>query len=70
MPRVPLNERQEQYLRLLANEGDLRITDFINITGDSNSTVSNTLAKLRESGLVEQLPNKRRSITQLGLQQL
>ena len=68
IPKIPLSARQEQYLKLLYSEGELRVTDFMQMTGDGNSTVSNNLDKLRQSGLVEQLPNKRRVLTNLGQQ--
>lgn len=68
LPKIPLSERQEHYLKLLYREGELRVTDFIQMTGDGNSTVSNNLDKLRQSGLVELLPNKRRALTALGQQ--
>ena len=70
IPKLPLSEREERYLRLAASEGELRVTDFIQLTGDRNSTVMNTLNKLCEAGLLEKLPNKRRTITPQGLQQL
>jgi hypothetical protein len=68
IPHVPLTERQQQYVLLLYQEGDLGITEMKNLTGDANGTISNTFTKLKEYGIVEQLPNKKRSLTMLGRQ--
>lgn len=68
LPQIPLSERQQRYVLLLYQEGELGITEMKNLTGDANGTISNTFTKLKEYGIVEQLPNKKRSLTMLGRQ--
>lgn len=67
LPRFDLGAREQDFLKQLYREDELRVTDFIQ-RGYSNSTASNTLAKLEEQGLVEKLPNKKRTLTPIGRQ--
>ena len=67
LPRFQLNAREQEFIRQLAREGELRVTDLTEL-GYAPATVSNTLVKLEEQGLVEKLPNKKRTLTPLGQQ--
>jgi predicted transcriptional regulator len=63
-----LSEREQDFIRLLYKENELRITDFINHTNLSNSTVFTTLTHLENLGLVEVAQQKRRRLTKAGLE--
>ena len=67
LPRFQLNERQQEFVKLLYREEELRVTDLINF-GYAASSTSATLQQLEEQGLVEKLPNKKRTLTDLGRQ--
>ena len=68
LPKIPLNEREQTFMRYLFTEGDLGITEMSALAGTSNSTTHNTFSKLEQHSLVEKTPNKKRSLTDLGLQ--
>ena len=69
LPRIPLSEREKTFIRLIAREGSLGVTDLKELTGTASSTTFNTLKKLSEAGLVEMLPGqKQRTLTPLGLE--
>lgn len=65
-PHIPLSEREQFFLKLLFNEGDLRVTDLQNLTELAPSTVHNTLSKLEEAALVEKTAGKKRTLTPMG----
>lgn len=66
IPHVPLNEREQSFLKLFLKEGDLGVTELRNSTGNIQSTVHNTLRKLEEAGLIEYTIGKKRGLTDLG----
>lgn len=68
LPRIPLNDRQQAFMKLLLSEGDLGITELHDLTGESNSTIHSNLLKLEQWDLVATNPNKKRSLTDLGRQ--
>ncbi|MBQ9001181.1 MAG: histidine kinase [Eggerthellaceae bacterium] len=67
LPRFQLTDREQEFVKYLYREGEARITDMIEL-GYSASTASNTFKTLEEQGLVEKLPNKKRTLTPLGAQ--
>ena len=67
LPRFQLSDREQDFVRLLYQEGEMRVKDFIDY-GYPNSSVATTLKKLEEQGLAEKLPNKKRVLTDLGTQ--
>ena len=68
LPRIMLEPRQQTYLRLLFREGTLGVTDIKNLTDDPGSTIHLNLEKLEQDGLVEKLPNRKRTLTPIGEQ--
>lgn len=68
LPPIPLSEREKTFLKLLLSEEELGITEISQLSESAFSTTHNTLKKLEESGLVEKLPNKKRYLTQIGIQ--
>lgn len=62
-----LSEREQDFIRLLYKEDELRITDLINKTNLSNSTVFTTLRHLESLGLVEVVDQKKRRLTKTGI---
>lgn len=66
VPHIPLTEREQQVLLMLAQEGDLGVTDLHELTGLAVSSVHNVLRKLEESALVEKSVGKKRTLTDLG----
>lgn len=64
-PSFPLSEREKLFITILMREGDLGITQMMEIAETASSTTFNTLAKLEDYGLVEKI-GKRRSLTSLG----
>ena len=68
LPHIQLDDRQQLFLRYLLSEGELRITDLVEMTDMPNSSAFNILSKLEQEGLVEKTPNRKRSLTQLGVQ--
>ena len=65
LPRFQLNDREQEFVKLLNQEGEMRVSDLVDF-GYAPSTVANTFKKLEEQGLVEKLPNKKRVLTDLG----
>ncbi len=64
-----LTEKEKEYLQLMAKEGPLRITDFVEFTGISKGTVAAGLNKLEQLRLVEnEEGTKRRTLTALGIE--
>lgn len=61
-----LTDREKDILRLLMQEGSLRLTDIKNDLGLSPSTAHRTLGNLEEAGLVESV-GKMRCLTDFGL---
>ena len=68
LPRIPLSEREREFITLLQREGELGITDLRDLSETPASTTYNTLRKLEEAGLVEKAPNKKRMLSELGYQ--
>lgn len=68
LPPIPLSEREKVFLKLLFHEEELGITELNQLTETPFSTIHSTLRKLEENGLVEKLPNKKRYLTQIGIQ--
>lgn len=68
IPKIPLNDRQQTFLKILLHEEELGVTEISTLTGIGVSSAYNTFQKLEESGLVESLPNKKRILTQIGRQ--
>lgn len=67
LPRFQLNDREQEFVKLLQMEEELRVTDLVE-RGYALSTVDRTFKKLEEQGLVEKLPNKKRILTAIGRQ--
>ena len=68
IPRIPLTNREQDFLRILLHEGELGISDMSKIAETPVSTTHNTFKKLEEDGLVEKTPNRKRSLTPIGTQ--
>lgn len=68
IPRIPLTYREQDFLKILLHEGEVGISDMSKLTETAVSTAHNTFKKLEEDGLVERLPNKKRSLTTIGQQ--
>lgn len=68
LPRIPLSEREKSFIRLLQREGELGVTELKDLSGTPLSTTYNTLGKLEEAGIVEKLPGKKRTLSELGYQ--
>ena len=68
LPRIPLSEREKSFIRLLQREGELGVTELKALSGTPLSTTYNTLGKLEEAGIVEKLPGKKRTLSELGYQ--
>lgn len=66
IPHVPLSGREQEFLKLFLQEGDLGVTELHDLTGITASTVHNTLKKLQESALIEYSVGKKRGLTELG----
>ena len=65
----PLTDIQKACLLILHQEGPLRNVEIEKLTNNSKSTVSTSLAKLKELRLVDNEPGtKRRMLTELGEQ--
>ena len=67
LPRFQLNDREQEFIRLMNSEGELRVTDLKEY-GYAPATISNTFTKLEQQGLIEKLPNRKRTLTDLGRQ--
>jgi len=68
LPRIPLSDREKNFIQLLQREGELGVSELKDLSSTPVSTTYNTLSKLEEAGLVEKLPGKKRTLTQLGYQ--
>ena len=68
LPRIPLSEREQLFLKFLLREGDLGVSEMSELTELAVSTTYNTFQKLEQDGLVEKTPNRKRSLTAIGLQ--
>ena len=63
----PLNDREKLFLQAFLSEGELGVTELVELTGTANSSTFNTLKKLSEYGLIENAPNsKKRLLTEFG----
>lgn len=63
-----LTSLEKQVLKKLLHEKSLSVTDASNALGKAPSSTYAALKKLEEAGLVEKLPNKKRILTDTGLQ--
>ena len=68
IPRISLSAREQQFLVLLRDEGELGIKDMAELTDNAVSTTHNTFKRLEEEGLVEKSPNRKRNLTTIGRQ--
>ena len=68
LPRIPLTEREQLFIKHLLREGDLGISEMSELTGNAISTTHSTFKKLEQDGLVENTPSKKRSLTVIGEQ--
>ena len=68
IPRIPLTDREQDFLKFLLHEGELGISDMSELAETAVSTTHNTFKKLEENGLVEKTPNRKRSLTPIGQQ--
>ena len=68
LPKIPLTQREQDFLRLLLHEGELGITEMSSLSDTPVSTTHNTFRKLEENGLIEKTPNQTRSLSPIGLQ--
>ena len=68
VPQIPLSEREKLFLKMIATEGALGVTDLRELTGNAPSTTYNTLKKLAEEGLVEKAAGQKRVLTEFGQQ--
>lgn len=68
IPRIPLTEREQDFLRCFVREGEIGVKELSELTANAVSTTHHTLSKLEEDGLVEKLPNRKRSLTTIGRQ--
>lgn len=66
IPHVPLTDREQAFLKVLLQEGDLGVSELAHYTDTISSTTFNTLNRLQENGLVEYTVGKKRGLTQLG----
>ena len=68
IPRIPLTDREQSFLKLLLVEGEMGVSDMSELAETPISTTHNTFKKLEEDGLVEKTPNRKRSLTGIGLE--
>lgn len=68
LPHIPLTDKEQLFLRYLLTEGELGITDMAELSGMAVSSTHSTFNKLEQSSLVEKTPNRKRTLTDLGLQ--
>lgn len=68
LPRIPLSQREREFVMLLQREGELGVTELRDLSETPASTTYNTLCKLEEAGLVEKASNKKRMLSELGYQ--
>ena len=62
-----LSERERQIMELFRDEQELGVTEIVNLTGISGSTVHLDLTHLEEYGLLERGNKKKRTPTEQGL---
>ena len=65
---APLTDRERTFITILQREGELGITELRDLAETPTSTTHNTLRKLEEAGLVEKLPNRKRTLSEIGYQ--
>ena len=63
-----LTQRERDFLNVFLHEGALRVTDLVELTGVSQSSVYNALTKLEQAGILEKTQDKKRVLTGIGLQ--
>ena len=68
LPHIPLSEREQMFLKFLLSEGELGVTEIHELTNIPNGTIHNTFSKLEQAALIEKTPNRKRSLTDIGLQ--
>ena len=68
LPHIPLSDREQTFLKLLLAEGELGVTEIHELTDIPNGTIHNTFGKLEQAGLVEKSPNRKRSLSEIGVQ--
>ena len=67
MPAPALNEKDQLYLKMLASEGPLGVTDMAKLTDGNPSTVFYAFDRLEQAGLIQKM-GKQRSLTPYGQQ--
>ena len=68
LPTIPLTDREKFFLKALLREGELGITELSQISSTPSSSTFATLSKLEQAALVEKLPGKKRTLTDMGIQ--
>ena len=68
LPHIPLNPREQTFMKMLLQEGDLGVSEMAELTDTVISTTHNTFKRLEETGLVENTVTKKRTLTPIGLQ--
>ena len=68
LPHIPLTVREQSFLKILLQEGEVGVTDMAELTDNISSTTYNTFLKLEQDGLVEKTPNRKRALTTIGIQ--
>lgn len=67
MPAPALNEKEQLYLKMLASEGPLGVTDMAKLTDGKPNTVFYAFDRLEQAGLIQKM-GKQRSLTPYGQQ--
>ena len=68
IPRISLSAREQEFLAMLRDEGEVGVKEMAELTENPVSTTHNTFKRLEEEGLVEKTPNRRRTLTTIGRQ--
>ncbi len=63
-----LAQREREVLPLFQPGDPLRVTDVVNLSGLSPSTISNVFTKLEKKGLLQRVGKEKREVTSLGAQ--
>lgn len=63
-----LSQREQDILLLIYKEGQIKVSEVHNVLNIPNSSVHNLLTKLESAGLVLELPNKTRTLTDYGFE--
>ncbi|NHM13945.1 ATP-binding protein [Xiamenia xianingshaonis] len=63
-----LAQREREVLPLFQPGDPLRVTDVVNLSGLSPSTISNVFTKLEKKGLLQRVGKDKREVTSLGAQ--